>query len=244
MRHPIICFAALSLALSLTGCDDGYIEDPVNQYSGDSYTVQIKGCFNSVDSWTGKYTVAAACFDGSSPYSLTQTALPSEENGEIQTLTLTNVSTKAKSIEIVVMSPLRERIATLYSYEIRADQRIGDTIKVDVGIIDVGMFSTINKAVFQGEQTNCARCHSAVNPVANLDLTTANAYHNLVGVQASADTAMSRVVAGNASKSFLYRVITEGDRSISYSHPALFVNESTAPFVEIIRSWIDSGAKE
>lgn len=229
---------------SLMSCDDGHVDDPVYVNTEDSYNVQITGTFKSLNTWNGTYSVAAACFDDESNYSLIQKVLPSSANDTVQVLKLSNVPTNAHTVEIVVVNTLRKRIATLYSYEIPENQRYADTIKIDVGTLNVGMFGAINQFIFQGTGTNCSRCHSSERATANLDLTAEHAYSSLVGMKAQKDSTRTRVIPGDAENSFLYKVITEGDDNVGYSHMGLFADDAYAPFLNIIKSWIDGGAKE
>lgn len=228
----------------LTGCDDGHVDDPVYVNTDDSYTVEMTGTFQSLNTWNGTYSVAVACFDGESDYSLLQKVLPSSQEATTQVLKLSNVPTNAKTVEIAVVNTLRKRIATIYSYEIPEHQRYSDPIKIDVGTLNVGMFGAINQFVFQGTGTNCSRCHSSARATANLDLSADNAYSNLVGVPASSDATQTRVIPGDAEHSFLYKVITIGDENVSYPHAGLFTNETYATFLDIIKSWIEGGAQE
>lgn len=247
MRHIIYILSvifATALALNLVGCDDGHVDDPVYHHTSDSYTVEITGVFKSIDTWNGTYAIAAACFDGTNNYTLTQKVIPSSAGDTEQSIRLSNVPTNAKTVEIAVVNTLRKRIATLYSYEIPEDQRYSDIIELDVGTLNVGMFGAINQCVFQGSATNCSRCHAASRPAANLDLSAEHAYNNLINVQATKDDALKRVMPGDATNSFLYKVIAEGDEKVGYSHVGLFADDAYKPFIDIIKAWIDGGAKE
>ncbi|MBO4730105.1 MAG: hypothetical protein J5593_01375 [Bacteroidaceae bacterium] len=232
-----VILTVFALPLMLCACDDGHIDEPSYTTTTDAYTIQIKGTFQHINTWSSPYTVAAACFDDESPYSLTLTPL-----ADTSQITLTNVPTTAKTVEIAVVNTLRKRIATIYTYQISEPQPFKDTIKIDVGNLDVGIYNAINQFVFQGN--SCSQCHSAQSPAASLDLTAANAYQNLVGAQATKDKNGTRVVAGDATNSYLYKVITEGDANVGYSHPALFTNETYSPFINIIRNWINNGATQ
>lgn len=241
----MVRIAALAAAvLLMASCDDGHVDDPVYNNSEESYNVQIIGTFKSLSTWSGSYSVAAACFNESSEYSLIQKVLPATATDtSVDTLRLSNVPTTAQTIEIAVVNILRKRVASIYTYEIPKSHPSSDTITLDVGTLDVGMFGAINRFVFQGTSTNCSRCHASATATAHLDLTAANAYSSLVGVPAYVDPTQTRVVAGNSGNSYLYKVLTEGDDNISYAHPRLFENDNK-PFLDIIRSWIDGGAKE
>lgn len=247
MRHFLRILSAIFAAastLSLAGCDDGHVDDPVYHNTEDSYTVEITGTFQSLDTWNGTYSVAAACFDGTNNYTLTQKVIPASVGNTEHTVRLTNVPTQAQTVEIAVVNSLRKRIATIYSYKIPEGQRYSDTIKLDVGTLNAGMFGAINQFVFQGSATNCSRCHSASRPAAGLDLSTENAYASLVNVPATKAPDQMRVEPGNAANSFLYKVISQGDDNVSYSHTGLFADEAYQPFLDIVKAWIDGGAKE
>lgn len=230
-----VILTAFALPMMLCACDDGHIDEPSHTATAEAYTIQIRGTFQHINTWSSPYTVAAACFDDQSPYSLTLTPL-----AETSQITVANVPATAKTVEIAVVNTLRKRIATIYTYKISESHPSKDTIRIDVGNLDVGIYNTINQFVFQGN--SCSQCHGAQSPAASLDLTVSNAYKNLVGVQASKDKNRTRVVAGNAANSYLYKVITEGDANVGYSHPALFTNETYSPFIDVIRNWINNGA--
>lgn len=231
------------LAMTLTSCDDGHVDDPVYEDTTDYYTAEITGTFKSLHTWTGDYSVAAACFDGSSPYSVTQQVLPSSSNDSTsKTLILTQIPVKAKTIEIAVVNILRKRIATIYSYSIPETQSYKDTIHINVGTLNVGMFGAINKFVFQNTAVNCSKCHGDTKPAASLYLTEDKAYKSLVGVTSHKDANYLRVKPYDADSSYLYMVLTTGTDQVHYSHPSLMNDYQN--FIEIIKSWINSGAKE
>lgn len=235
--------AILISALSLTSCDDGYIIDPVYGDTTESFTVQMTGTLQSLKTWTGNYSVVLACFDGSSNYSIIQKVLPSDANDSTKiALTLSHVPTSAKTVEIAVVGSLRNRIATLFSYQIPDNQQHFDTIRIDIGTQNVGMFASINKALFQNTSINCARCHASNRPAAQLDLSSANAYSSLINKPAYKNPSVMRVKPYDAEGSYLYQVLTSGAEEVSYAHPALLTDHQS--LVEIIKTWINGGAKE
>lgn len=237
-----IILAILSQALPLLSCDDGYIQEPTYTDSSLSYKAIITGNFTHLKTWSGDYSVAAAAYDGESSYSLVQKVLPSSATDtSLDTLVLNNVPLTSKTIEIAVSNRLRLRIASLFTYEIPADQRLDDTIRIDVGTLDVGMFGTINRCVLQNTSVNCSRCHASAQSTAHLDLTTDHAYSSFINVDAYRCDTLKRVLPGDADKSFLYHVITDGG-GIKYNHNGLF--SDIPDFLEIIKSWINGGAKE
>ena len=246
MKQILILFATLcTICLLSTSCDDGHIDDPVFDYNSDGYNVQITGTFKRLDTWTGNYSVVAAAFNDESEYSLIQKVLPSAAtDSTTEVVSLSNVSAHAQTIEIAVVNTLRKRVATIYSYPIPNNQHPDDTIKINVGELNVGMFGAINQFIFQGTSTNCARCHSTADGVEHLDLTAENADASLVNVVADKDSTQTRVLPFDAANSFFYKVIKDGDESISYSHTGLFTEDKYAVFLDIIASCINGGAKE
>ena len=246
MKQKFILFATLcTICLLSTSCDDGHIDDPVFDYCSDGYNVQITGTFKRLDTWTGNYSVVAAAFNDESEYSLIQKVLPSAAtDSTTEVVSLSNVSAHAQTIEIAVVNTLRKRIATIYSYPIPNNQHPDDTIKINVGELNVGMFGAINHFIFQGTGTNCARCHSTADGAGHLDLTAENAYASLVNVAAYKDNTQTRVIPFDAANSFFYKVIKDGDESISYSHTGLLTEDKYAVFLDIIAAWINGGAKE
>lgn len=233
-------FAALVTAL--TACDDGAVNEKVIQNTGDGYNIKIIGTFNGVNTWSGKYSVAAACYEENAEYSISQRVIPASAEGEQDTIVLSNVPSTVKTVELAVVNSLRKRIATIHSFTIPEGQSKNDTIKIEVGNTDLSMFSAINNGLFQNTTVNCAQCHSSAHAAANLDMTSDNAYNSLVGVTAHKNEDYMRVKPGNADESYLYKVLTEEPAEVHYSHGALMADHQT--MLEILKAWIDGGAKK
>ncbi|MCR5313724.1 MAG: hypothetical protein K6E54_08835 [Bacteroidaceae bacterium] len=235
----IIC----TCTLAVTSCDDGLIYEKKYTTTTTGYTALITGTFKGQTSWPSKYSVVVAGFNDNSDYSIIQKTLAAKKNDSTEiSMLLSNISDTTKTIEIAVVNSLRQRIATLFSYNISNDQNIDDTIRINVGELNVGMFQTINQNVFQG--MNCSRCHASSTAAGHLDLTAANAYSSIVNVDAYKNNTYKRILPGNADSSFLYKVITTGDENVGYSHPALFTDSKYATFQTIIKNWIENGATE
>ncbi len=241
MKHNFFLYTFIMSIIALTSCDDGLIEEKTSTpTTTDTYTLQITGKIEGTDTWSGSYTVALACFDEGNEYAVIAKSLSSGTN---DTITLKGVPSTATTAEIAVISPLRERIATLYSYDIPADASKEDTLKIHMTEkLNASMFAAINKQLFQGN--NCSRCHQGASPAAQLDLTTENAYSHIVNVPAHKQPDMMRIAPGDAEHSFLYKVITDPSVQLSYSHTGLFTDPVPQAFQQIMKSWIDSGAKE
>lgn len=225
----------ISAVAALASCDDGYVTDPVYDTAQTGYNVKITGTFEGVDQWDDSYNVVVAAFGDDDEYSKIQKSI--QTDGEQTTITLSNVPSTANSVEISVTNTLRKRVATFYRYNVE-NASSEDTIRIDVGRQNVGMFKAINECIFQGTATSCVKCHSGEKPARSLDLTAENAYKNLVGVKSAKDKNMCRVAAGDAENSMLYKIITDD----SGFHQGYFSDYES--FVSIIRFWIANGAKE
>lgn len=224
----------LSAMAILASCDDGYVDDPVYEDSHTGYSVKITGTFEGVDQWGENYNVVVAAFSDDDEYSKIQKSIQTE--GENTSITLSNVPSSANTIEIAITNMLRKRVATFYTYNI--EDAADDTIRIDVGKRNLGMFSAINEYIFQGSATSCVKCHSSEKAVRGLDLSAENAYDNLVGVRSTKDNNLYRVTAGDSENSMLYKIITDE----SGFHNGYFSDYSS--FIGIIKSWIDKGARK
>lgn len=240
VKWRVVLLLALILPLFIASCDDGHVDDPVYVDTSESYSVQIIGTFSGVDQWNDEsYSLVVAAYDDESLYSLIQKSFPlNGDASTVDTITISRVTTAATSIQVAVADVLRQRVATIYSYDIPEGQDPSEAIVLNVGALDASPFGAVDAAVFQG--LSCARCHQGDEPPAGLDLTTDNALVHLVGVKSHKEPDETLVVAGDADNSFLVKVLEQGDDNVHYDHRAFFVEDSRAPLLSLIRSWINS----
>lgn len=231
-----------SLVTALVACDDGYVNETVVKKPTTGYNVKVIGTFNGVDTWSGKYSVALACFEEGNDYSISQKVIPASAEGEKDTIILENVPSAAKTIELAVVNSLRKRIATVYSYTIPENQSSKDTIRIDVNSIDLSMFTAINDELFQNTTVNCAQCHSSSQSAAGLDMTRDNAYSSLVNVTSHKNSDFMRVKPSSSAESYLYKVLEGTAEEVHYSHDALMADHQT--MLDVLKVWIDGGAKK
>ena len=115
-----------------------------------------------------------AAFDATSPYALITKNLTAEGNTE---LTMNAIPQEATTVELCVIDRLRQRVVTIEATEANATP--GDTIKMDVGTIDVGMLAQLQHNVFT---PRCAGCHGLSSyAAAGVNLTERKTYGNIVG---------------------------------------------------------------
>ena len=118
-----------------------------------------------------------------------------------------------------------------------ADQIVSDC---DSGSVQVSQeattFTKIQNEVFS---TNCALsgCHSSTYPQADLNLSTGEAYANLVNVQSVLYPSFKRIVPGNSSQSLLIKALKGEDAPLMPSSGKL-----PNSVIDSITAWIDRGA--
>lgn len=223
----------------LASCDDGHVDDPVYVDDTKAYSVRIIGTFNGMSDWNDDYQVVLAGYDDESAYSLIQKNIQSKAtDGQTDTLTLNRIPLTAKTIEISVANVLRQRQATIYSYEIPDGQDPDETMTLEVGDLDLSHFGAVDAAVFQG--LSCYRCHQGSEPPAGLNLTTAEAKAHLINVQSSKEPDQTLVIPGDADNSFIVKVLTDGDANVHYDHRPFFVEDGRAELLTLIKAWINS----
>ncbi|MEE8556289.1 MAG: hypothetical protein V3T14_00205, partial [Myxococcota bacterium] len=106
-------------------------------------------------------------------------------------------------------------------------------------------FEAIQSVVFEGYGCNNAVCHgSALFPKGELNLLTADAYDNLVGVPSSGSV-LQRVVPGEPAASFLYQKLAAATLKTPVSGapmPSGAISALTLEHLEAVQSWIRGGA--
>lgn len=239
MKKFLSILSILSVALlSFTSCDDGYVKEKEKYVSMDGYIVVLQGTINGVEDWSGdKYNAVIAGFSDDSEYATIQSSI--QQSGVFND-TLPNVPANTNTISVAITNRLRGRVALISNYPIEEGRSTSDTIKIDLGKIDLSMFGVVNQCIFQ--YMSCSRCHQGDNPAGSLNLTAEKSYSNLVNVTSHKNPAYTRVVPGDASKSFIYKVVTEGDDNVHYSHLGFFVEDDKAPLLDLLKYWIDKGA--
>ena len=239
MKKFLSILSLLSVALlSFTSCDDGYVNEKKKNVSTDGYIVVLQGTINGIEDWTdNKYKPVIAGYTEDSEYATIQSSI--QQSGAFND-TLSNVPQNTQLIGVAIANRIRGRVALISNYPIEEGRSTSDTIKIDLGKLDLSMFGVVNQCIFQ--DMSCSMCHQGDNPAGSLNLTAEKSYSNLVNVTSHKNPAYTRVVPGDASKSFIYKVVTEGDDNVHYSHLGFFVEDDKAPLLDLLKYWIDKGA--
>ncbi|RMH64066.1 MAG: hypothetical protein D6677_05885 [Calditrichaeota bacterium] len=98
-------------------------------------------------------------------------------------------------------------------------------------------FSEVNQQVFQA---SCAfsGCHASNTKKAGLDLSSANAYNNLVNVTSTQNSALKRVSPNNSADSWLIKKLNGSGTSVMPPAGSLSSDK-----IDMVKAWIDAGAK-
>lgn len=223
----------------LTACDEGRIYEKTITVERGGRVVKLNGTFSGIKNWTDDYSVVVAGFSDDSEYAMVTKSLPinKEEGGEVE-LVLSGISDDVTSLKLCVINRLRECIVSFKTIE-DDELAVGtDTIRMDVGTLDVGMYSAIQTQVFNNK---CTACHGNTgSAAAGLFLTQDKSHNALVNHTAHVNSSMLLVSPGNVEESFLHFVLNR-DGDTNMHHMDMFSANEQA-MLTLIDKWIDGGA--
>ena len=232
-----VLLLGIAIALLSESCDSGDIEG-VAYASDKGYVVKLTGTLSGMESWDNKYAVSLAGFTTGDNYAQTVRSLsPSTPDGTDISLVLPNLSNNITTVELAITNRLRERIITLAQVNLDDYSNPQDTIRMEMGNIDVSVFNCLQQGLFN---MACIQCHGGNGrSAANLNLTEGNARNNLVDVPSTKVSDKYRVVSGNAQQSLLHQILNEGGEDIlHYNHTEVLSSQFKENLTEI-RSLID-----
>jgi len=236
-------FAALFglSALTLASCDDGRIY-PETSTTAEGKTVVVEGNVSGLDSWPGNYRVSVAGFDDADDEyaSVSKTITASDIQGGRLSVELSGIKSEVKLVRLCILDRLRRHIVTFGETDI---QQATETVRMDVGTVDLSMFNAIQQAYLN---TTCANCHGASNrAAAGLYLTEGRSYGALVGIASKRVEGKQLVTPNDANNSVLHMVLNQQSvEGISMDHRDLVSEKNELTILPLIDSWINNGAKE
>ena len=153
---------------------------------------------------------------------------------------LSGIKSEVKLVRLCVLDRLRRHIVTFKETDM-SDAK--ETVKMEVGTVDISMFNAIQQNFFN---TTCANCHGASNrAAAGLYLTEGKSYDALVDVDSRKLEDKKLVETNNAANSVLHMVLNElAVPGISMAHHDLVSEKNEETILPLIDSWINNGAKE
>ena len=226
-------------------CDSGDIQEKVYQVDETGYTVKLTARMTGLSDWDGSgYTLAVAGFTADSKFAMLQRALPSSSREAVPvSLVLSSISSEVQTVELVLTNSLRKRIVTLATLDMAdyKDHTAHDTIRLDLGTMDVSEFGVLQRGLFDRA---CIQCHGASGrSAAGLNLTEGNARAALVDVPSTRREGYLRVESGNAEGSLLHLILSEGgEQLLSHNHTEILSSQFKSNLEEMhafIDDWID-----
>lgn len=230
----LLFIAAIALFIS---CDDGKIYETGIITGEEGIVVKITGNIDGLDKWATGYNVAVAGF-GDSEYAVVSKNITTiNENSNQVEIVMSGVTTQVKTIELCAIDRLRKRIVSFKTIDCDLSS---DTLLFNVDTIDAGMFNAIQQSVFN---VTCANCHGGSNyAAAGLVLTEGKSYDALVNIPSKLNNGELLINPGEASSSTLYTILSSDiSSSWGYDHSVEVLSTST---LDLIKSWIDSGAQK
>lgn len=232
ISHVLLLAALAALA---AGCDEGRIYDSYTAETRDGAAAHFNGTLEGHDLWPEGYTLAMAGFTDGNEYAIISKNARVASDGSCD-IVLAGIPAETNTVELCVIDRLRRKVASFAKVE---NSNSGDTLRIDNIRIDVSPAAAIQNEIFN---TTCINCHGGSNfEAAGLNLTAGKSFPQLVGVTSVKEPDRCRVEAGNSSESVLWRILSsEESATWSYDHSVEIVDQSK---LELIRDWIDAGAK-
>ncbi len=225
---------AITACLLLGSCDEGRIFGSQDIETRGGTPARLTATATGADEWPEGYSVALAGFADGNEYALISKNIDTREDG-LTDMILSDIPDGTSTVELCVIDRLRRRVATFASAAFTRE----DTVMIHAGDVDVSPAAAIQKEILN---TSCAQCHGgAGHAAASLDLTAGMSFQSLVGIPSVKEEGTLRVKPGDSSASLLYRFLSTTESATwNYDHSV----EVVAPEkLELIRDWIDAGAK-
>lgn len=230
----------IAASLCLASCDEGRIPEKTMRVDREGRVLKLTGTFSGIRNWADGYSVVVAGFPDNSQSAELFKALPvNQDDGTEVVLTLSGIPSNVTSLHLCVVDRLSNRIVSFASVEEDELAATEDTVRMDVGTLDVGMYSAIQSQVFDAK---CIACHggNAGTAAAGLFLTEGKSYEALVNKASHVNAAAQLVEPNDAENSFLYLVLTRnGDTQM---HHVDMFSENEQPLLKLIEIWINAGA--
>jgi hypothetical protein len=155
-------------------------------------------------------------------------------------ITLGGIPQSVNYLEITVLNRIRQRVATLWQKELTNDDKSSrDTLKIDAGTINAGMFNYIQNEYFNN---SCAKCHGLDEHVAaGLFLTEGKSYAALINAKSAKRTDLNLVTPGDTANSVLHKILKGEFPEATHNHSDKLDLEQDRILID---NWILSGAGE
>lgn len=234
-----IKFLFFLLSLLAVSCDDGRIYEETVIKREEGRALKLTGRISGQERWTSEYSVVIAGFNDESEYAVITKDIPivDTDNKEMEII-LSGISNEVTHVSLCIINKLRKCIVAFQSME--CNSSVGDTIYMEAGTLDVGMFTTIQNKLFD---TTCANCHgSSTQAAAGLYLTKGKSHAALINKPSRLVAGKALVNPGKADESVLFQVLTTSlSTTWGYDHSKEVLS---VEMQDLIGSWINGGAEE
>jgi len=215
----------LGTAALLGSCDSGDIIDTHYTVNGKGHNVKLTASLHGLASLPAGYTLALAGFQEGSNYAVMQRAIPAGAGADSLQLVLANVGSNVQTVELAVTNNLRERILSLASVKLDDYEGQTDTIRLDMGVLDVSATGCLQRGMLDKA---CVQCHGANGrKAAGLDLTEGYTSADLVN-----------------EGSLLWHILNDGGENIlHYNHTEVISSQFKDNLAEVrtyLRKWIEA----
>lgn len=243
MRHmKYTIFSLLMCVLAFASCDEGRIAEKKTEVPAEGFTVKLTGTITGIDSWPSAYRIVLAAFkeDNSNAAKSVQIFSNSANNDQVSAK-LSGLDDEVTEVELCAIDNVRDRIVSFVSVSKDKFTFDGDTMRIELGTVDVGMYQAIQENVFSAK---CIACHGLNGSAPrNLFLTAGNSYGCLVNVDSKSNPDYKLVNPNNASKSLLPMVL-ESDGLLHHDHADILEARTKTDLINLIKAWINNGAQE
>lgn len=231
-----ILYALLLSAVAFTSCDEGRIAEKAVDYTEDGRVAKLDVDLTGLGTYPQNYSVVLAGFNDTDNYADIIKTLTVDSTGHCQVV-MKGIPESVKTLEVCVINSIRRRVVSFYTMEAPTTT---DTIRIDAGSLNVGMFHSIQANIFDKQ---CASCHSGNSWAASLNLNEGHSYADLVNADSHLEPGKKRVLPGSSAESVLYDALGT-DASASWRHDHQGIMRTDAVGLQLIKDWIDNGAKE
>ena len=233
-RIAYTTMSLLALLAVTASCDDGRLYADRLIIPEEGRVVKLTATLEGLDTWSDGYSIVLAGFEDGSDYTVIAKSVQAADDGTVD-ITMSGVAEEVTTLEVCAINRIRKRVATYY--ELDCSTLADDTLRIDAGRLDVGMFATIQQDIFD---RTCTGCHGEGRW---LDLSAGTSYQTLVGQPSTVFEGRTRVLPGSAAESVLYTILTTSESAgLGTDHQTQFTL-SEEQFA-LIGDWIDDGAKE
>lgn len=224
----------IGMMMLLTSCDDGRLYENQVIHPEEGRVVKLTGNISGIDEWTNGYSVVVAGFTNESEYAIISKSVTTGNDGRTEVV-LSGINDEVQRVELCVTNRLRKRILTFQAVGLDSP----DTIRMEVGTINLGVYTSIQEQLFN---TTCTSCHGASTFAgAGLYLTEEKSYDALVGKPSLLISDMLLVNPGDANTSVLYQAIaTDISSTWRQDHSNMVMNTAMR---DVVKDWIN-GIKE